>query len=116
MRTPALAALLVLAAAGLAFAGAPPAKPAASPAAKPSKKPAEKPPEKAPEPAKDECVGVSAKDGAVLATATNGDYQGCLRQIKEGVKAKACDGSASQVSFVFHRGGQKAITQSVACN
>lgn len=105
MRAPALAALLVLAA-GLAFAGAPP-KPAASPKAKPAE---------TPQPEKNECVGVSPKDGTVLATATNSDYQGCLRQVKEGVKAKSCDGSASQVSFVFHRGGKKAITQSVACN
>lgn len=110
MRTPALAALLVFAA-GFAFAGAPPAKPAASPAAKPTEAPAEKPKE----PGKDECSGVSPTDGSVLATASSSDYQGCLREIREGVKKK-CDGSAKQIPFVFHRGGQKPITMTAVCN
>jgi hypothetical protein len=111
MRTPVLAALLVLAG-GLAFAGAPAAKPGTSPAAKPT---ASAKPTAAPEPGKDECSGVSPTDGSVLATASASDYQGCLRAIREGVQKK-CDGTAKQIPFVFHRGGQKPITTAAVCN
>lgn len=102
MRTAALACVLALGA-STGFAGAPPAKPAPSPEKKAP----------APEPGKDECAGVSAKDGAVIATAT-GDYQSCLREIKAAV-VKTCDGTAKSISFVFHRGGQKPITQTAVC-
>jgi hypothetical protein len=110
MRTSALAVLFVLAA-GLASAGAPPAKPAASPAAKPQAAPVEEPKELE----KNECSGVSPKDGSVLATATSGDYQSCLRAIREGVMKK-CDGTVKQIPFVFHRSGQKPITTAAVCN
>lgn len=106
MRTAALAAVLMFGA-SVGFAGAPPAKPGASPAASPEKK------APAPEPGKNECAGVSAKDGAVIATAT-GDYQSCLREIKAAV-AQTCDGTAKQIEFIFHRGGQKAIKQTAVC-
>lgn len=107
MRTAPLVAALVLVA-GLAFAAAPAAKPARS--GKPSATPAATP--KTPE--KDECTGLT-KDGSAFA-ATQRDYQACLREITNAVKAKLCVDGVRAVDFVFHRGGQKPTGQTAVCN
>ena len=109
MRTALAALLLTLAAPVAVLAAAPAGKPAASPAPT-----AEATPAKAPEPGANECSATSAKDGALLGT-SRGDYQACLRDVKAQV-AKACDGTQKQISFVFHRGGQKSITMAAVCN
>jgi len=110
MRVAALAAVLVLSA-SLSFAAGPAAKPAPSggkPAA--SAKPTAKP--KIPE--RDECTA-TAKDGATH-FASNRDYQGCLREVTNAVKAKGCVDGAKTVEFTFHRGGMDPAKQMAACN
>lgn len=111
MRTAAPAALAaaLLLAAGLAFAGAPPKKPAASPAGSPAATPVAKPKE----PEKNECTGVS-KEGSYSAKAS--DYQACLREITNAVKAKSCVEGVKKVEFTFQRGGQKAMPWTAICD
>ena len=111
MRT-ALAALLILAAPAAVLAANPYGKASPSPTATAAPEKKEKTPP--PEPGRNECVATAEKDGAVLGTST-GDYQACLRDLKAQVAAK-CDGTAKQIPFVLHRGGQKPITTAAICD
>lgn len=110
----ALAALLILAAPAAVFAAEPYGKPGATPAPTATAAPEKKEKAPAPEPGRNECVATAEKDGAVLGTA-QGDYQACLRDLKAQVAAK-CDGTAKQIPFVLHRGGQKPINTAAICN